>query len=557
MSLLKKFFIPILLMVLLFPLLRDYFVPLTRRDYYRLYPFLMVTIGIIFFFRWRSAPDAKDRPQRWCTWLALCGVLLIMAAGLLYYAPYLAVIAWVLAMGAVAMELSGYRRVPNLFGIWCLLLLFIRIPHQLDLRLMNWLEITSARSASVILDYHGVMHVVQASVFALPEREFILVDICHGPVSWVSTLATAAVICVLRNRRLLHTTLLLMGSLLITWLLNVVKIITVVSVYLRYDIDILMGSWAWAYSGVFFFLALGLILSNDALLFFFLRKTIDEPGEVRVPNLKKATVYDKIWNFISGIQVSNVLAKFRSDRPVLESKKFSLPKIILVFLILPLIALETVVVYYKHIPKGESSMLMHSDDELIVLNKSSVRFDRPGWSVVNYKEEKRDFSSIWGMYSKVWTLNLDQTTVTLALDYPFHEWHDVKSCYRKLGWKEYGEDVLSDSPMFDWGASQTKFKLPSGDYGFVLCSHCDQRGGTVEPKPAEHKLNMVLYRLSPKKWTAPFGKSLNKDSRTFYQTQAMVTTNGELSEAAMEEVRAMYADFREQIRKDLQEASAK
>ena len=551
----KKFFIPLLLLALFLPLLWDYFSVLYMREYYSLFSFLMVAIAVLFYVRWKEAPVADDRPRRWCVWLLLVGAISLMPAALLYYTPWIAAIAWVVVMAAGAMQLSSYRRIDNLFGLWCLLLLFIRFPHQMDLRVMNWLEALSAKSASVVLDYLSVLHQVQASVLSLPEKEFLLDDLCNGPVSLVSTVATAAVICVVRDRRLLHTGLLLVSGLLITWLLNVVRIIAAVALYIQYDVDVLAGNLTVGFSVVAFLIALGLVLSADAFLFFLLRRTIDQSAEERELR-RKLPRLAKIWNAVSGVQAGSWLAPFRTGRALPVSGKLPVVKVVLVLMILPLIGLESVILYYRFaVTQATSAALMHTDEELIVLGETSVRFDRVGWKLVDYREERRDFTSIWGMYSKIWTLKFNQNTVILALDYPFHEWHDVKACYSNLGWKAYDEQVINTSPMFSWGVSQTKLTLPSGGYGFILCSHCDQLGDTVEPKPAGHQFSMVKYRLSPKRWAPPFGASMDKDKRTFYQTQVMVSTNAPLDEASMQEIRAMYADFREQTRSAIGSAS--
>ncbi len=550
----KKFLIPLLLAVLFLPLLVDYFSVLYVREYYQLFPFLMVAMVVLFYFRWKEAPPAEDRPRRWCVWLLLVGAVLLMPAALLYYTPWIASIGWVMVMAAGALQLSSYRRVDNLFGLWCLLLIFIRLPHQMDLRVMNWLEALSATSASVVLDYLSVLHQVQASVLSLPEKEFLLDDLCNGPVSLLSTVATAAVVCVLRDRRLLHTGLLLLSGLLITWLLNVVRVVAAVAVYIQYDLDVLAVSGAMFFSAVAFLVALGLVLSADALLFFLLRRTVDPLDEERGLR-RKLPRLAKIWNAVSGVQVGSLLTKFRTDRALPVSGKLPVMKVVFVLVMFSLIGLESVILYYRFGVKIKRAAMMHTDEELIVLNETSVRFDRPGWKLVDYREEKRDFTSIWGMYSKIWTLKFNQNTVILALDYPFNEWHDVKACYSNLGWKVYDEQVINTPPMFSWGVSQTKLTLPSGGFGFILCSHCDQLGDTVQPKPADHQFSMLKYRLGPNQWAPPFGTSMDKDKRTFYQTQVMVSTNAPLDEASIQEIRAMYADFREQTRRAIGSAS--
>ena len=137
----------------------------------------------------------------------------------------------------------------------------------------------------------------------------------------------------------------------------------------------------------------------------------------------------------------------------------------------------------------------------------------------------------------------------MSLDYPFDDWHDVKSCYSAIGWEIVGETIVRDDSFGDWAISETNLILPNGDTGFVLCSHCDRIGNTVEPKPVSHRWDMLRYRLHPDRWTAPFGKSMDKDRRTFYQTQCMVITPVPMDQATQQEIRVMYNSFREQARR--------
>ena len=95
--------------------------------------------------------------------------------------------------------------------------------------------------------------------------------------------------------------------------------------------------------------------------------------------------------------------------------------------------------------------------------------------------------------------------------------------------------------------------LPNGDAGFILCSNCDHTGTPVMPKPVTHDTSMLFYRLSPTQMAPPFGTAYESEKRTLYQTQCMVATPRPLDEATKEQIRLMYANFREQIRSAIAE----
>lgn len=128
---------------------------------------------------------------------------------------------------------------------------------------------------------------------------------------------------------------------------------------------------------------------------------------------------------------------------------------------------------------------------------------------------------------------------------------------QKIGWRITKEKIASDLPVFEWQASETDLRLPNGDYGFIMCSHADQMGHKIQPKPLSVDRQSLLYRIDPDQMTYPFGSKWEKDENTHYQTQCMVATTMPLDKATREEIRTMYAIFREQTRKAIVAVSKK
>ena len=87
--------------------------------------------------------------------------------------------------------------------------------------------------------------------------------------------------------------------------------------------------------------------------------------------------------------------------------------------------MEAVVKYYRQaVTKME---FMHDEEGLTKLGENSFVPDRDGWELTSYDTERRDASNVWGAFSSTWRLKYNGLTVTFSLDYPFHEWHDVKA----------------------------------------------------------------------------------------------------------------------------------
>ena len=539
----KAWVVALLVTVLCLPMIADYFASVGSRPYYRLWPLLAVVIAVMFVIRWRLAPRVESYPPRWILWLMFLLALGLMLFALLYYVPYAAALAWIAFMGVGALYLSSVRRVSNLLGLWLLLFFFMRPPYQVEKRLMTWMEGLSVDTASKLLDYGGTIHAVQGSVLSLVDQDFPLSAICSGQISLISMLVCAAVLCVARRRHFFHSMMLLLVTVMATWVLNILRILIVVKASNRFEINLTEGSYQGGYQLMSFLLGMVLVLCSDSLVIFLYsraKKDVKDSDMIR----RTKSPFSRLWTAASNFELIRVLVYFASSRPL----RIGFAQFLFICLLLTsFIGLEAVVKSYRG--KVRKLEVMHKEDKLIKIGEESFVIDRNGWEVGSFHTEKRDFESIFGALSSTWRLKFNGLTVTMSLDYPFHQWHDVKVCYGYAGWKLQSERIVRKLPAFKWQASETNMVLPNGDSGFILCSLTDQLGNPQLPKPTEHDHNMLLYRIRPSQMTPPFGTSYDKDRNTFYQTQCMVATPLPLDEATKEEIRLMYADFREQTRR--------
>lgn len=380
--------------------------------------------------------------------------------------------------------------------------------------------------------------------------EIDLAKICSSHFSVVSMVAVVALYALWRRRPVLQVSFLVVGAFAIGTAVNVLRVATVAIVYAKAGFDLMDTGWFYLMAVVSFALGFLLLLSYDALLSFFLQPvTLNE-------HKKDGRGLGVIWNAIVDFRIGGFLSKFR--KPVTEQAPAKGRPVLVGLVVVSVLALasfEAVVLYYRWGFGSYQTYFMHDKKDLVVVTADDVQFTRPGWEVLSVDTEEREFSSIWGAYSFVWRLQYYDTMVIMALDYPFDKWHDVKVCYTNLGW-QVDTEALAMLPSYnEWGASETQMTLPTGDYGFIMCSHSDHLGGVVQPKPTDHQLSMVKYYLHPKQWTAPFGVSVDKNKNTFYQTQVMVTSAFPLDEPTKQEIREMYGEFRAQTRELIEQKS--
>jgi len=532
----------LVLLVLLGPLLKDHFDILWGRRHYQWFPLLLVVWVYLCLRLWRKGEPAEDAPSSLGLGLGLLACMCLTAVAYLYYTGWVATMAAIGVLGLLAAYLSGIRRMPGLFGVWALLFLLVRLPHQIEVRLLALFESLSSKIASVIIDQSGSFHVLQGHLLVIDGYEIEIDKICNGFFSVVSMAVLACLYGLWRKRSSFHVALLIGSAFAAGTVINILRVALVGIVYAKADWNLMDSNWLYGMLIVSLTLGLLVVISCDALFSFFLQP-------VKINGHKKdGRGLVKVWNAIIGFRVSVFLERFRKPHSSGASAPRPILAGVLTLCLLGLTAFEASVLYYHWGFGNYQTYFMHKKEDLAIIDPAEIKFTRPGWQLLKVETEERELSSIWGAYSSIWRLQYHDTMVIMALDYPFDKWHDVKVCYGNLGWKTEREGLLMPESYQSWGASETEMSLPTGDYGFILCSHCDHQGKPVQPKPTTHQFDMVMYYLHPKQWTAPYGIKVDQNQNTFYQTQVMVTAAFPLDEPTKQEIREMYGEFRAQTR---------
>ena len=130
------FSLSIVMLLLLGPLLHDHFTILAGRRHYQWFPLLLALLPIVLFIQWRKAEPAEDRPMAWALFLLVFGAMLLTAVAYLYYTSWLSMAAFIVVIGVLLAHLSSYRKVDRLFALWALLFLLVRLPNQIERRLL-------------------------------------------------------------------------------------------------------------------------------------------------------------------------------------------------------------------------------------------------------------------------------------------------------------------------------------------------------------------------------------------------------------------------------------
>jgi len=524
------------------PLVGRYFGRLWDEPHYQYFPILLGVIAFLGWSRWSEAPVAV-RPLRQRLVL-LTGLLaiLVLTVAILYQVPILAMLAMTLGLAVFGLVLARYRKVENLFGIWCLVLLLIRPPWGYDEKLMGWLQDLATVVSSRLLDLFGCFHLTEGNVLTFPGKTFFVDEACSGVISLRTILAASAVIVVLRNRPLLHAVLLILVGLFWAGMMNVVRIGLIAAAHLKFGVDLSEG-WQHEVTGlVVFVMATGGVLSTDGLLQFLL-DPLD--GKRQFPGSRLGLWWNKMvgWGDLSLKQGDFDAGE---GAPTAELGKWTTrfgwtsAGVLGV-----LVALQFSVFF---VDRGKSGEIRTAGlDPETVLGREAFEPSEESWKVVDFEVKSRSSRSVWGENSLVWTLDFDGLKVVMSVDYYFNKWHELTVCYRAAGWQLGGREVQPSNEESAWQTVVGRCHRPtSRERGLMLFDLFRVTGEVLEPVEsvlaADWKERFSLRNLAVFK--QHFSEGAYHD---VVQVQAFVVSGGELNGDVLGAIRGEYERFRGRI----------
>ena len=337
-----QWLLAIVMAVLLAPLLQEHFGVLWSRAHYQWFPLLALVIVAVFLLRWRKAEAAEDEVPRWILFSGLLLSMLLSVVAYLYYTGWVAMAAAIVALGVLAAYLSSCRKVEGIFGLWMLLFLFVRVPNQIESRLLILFQNLSAQFASIVIDLNGIFHGMQGEFLVIDGYEIKLSQICSGYFSVVSVLVLFSLYAFWRKRPTFHVVLLLPAAFAAGTIVNVLRVAVVGIYYANTGASLLDSGWFYVMAIASFVLSGLFLLSYDALLSFFMQE-VDMDGR-----RKNGWSLVKIWNACVAFRLSAFLCYFRRAKdPQRVQKKSPVLASVLARSLVSLAAFEGVVMYYQ------------------------------------------------------------------------------------------------------------------------------------------------------------------------------------------------------------------
>lgn len=260
-----------LLLTIHIPMVLRYYLELSPRQHYQFFPFAIVAFIVLF------ATRKSEQPERW-NWVTKTLILLdlvCIVAGCVLFSPWFFAVGFFCCLTAwcVASQDDGYHR--SLFYLAALPLVSIRLPLNYDESVIMWLQRVTTSVASGILHRTDMLHYREGNVLNFPGKSFMVEEACSGVQSLFTILFLATLVFCLKRRSLVHGLCLLSFGLILSGLMNILRVVTIA---VAWDVNGIDLSTGWPHDTLGYVclgVAAAMLMSADRLLEFFCGPLLD------------------------------------------------------------------------------------------------------------------------------------------------------------------------------------------------------------------------------------------------------------------------------------------
>ena len=529
---------------------------LSRRPHYEAFP-LIVPGAIALGYRAlkRSGRPSADevKPSRGrSTLLGLLG-LLVLAAGVLLFSPWLGAVAAVLVVLAAIEAAGGPWLVRRLLAAWAFLWLAIPPPRGPDDKMLLALQGIASRWSSVVLDVIGVDHVLDGNVIELVRKggvvsKLMVEEACSGVNSLFTLVMGTLFLAAWTASRPARAVVLVAAS--VVWVLvgNVLRIVTIAVAEARWGLDLSHG-WRHTVLGfVIFFAMLGLVFSTDRLFAWCHRAS--------------AFLMKREWLRLLGVnkdQLPTLPKPGRAEAPAAAPVGAAAPAVAwstfgrnlshawptswafgVAFGVLLLAQLSVVWENRRDLLRHDTTVT----DELSPLKAADMPNALGALPLSKFSAPRREVDALWGEHSRIWEYQAGLSFATLAVDFPFVGWHDLTDCYKANGWSASSAPVVTDGP--GGPAVEASFVRPDGYNAFLIFALADHGGRPVDPPQTRGFVGELTDRLGT--WFRHGSRLGLRVTEPTYQMQFFEVTDRPAGEDRRREARAVFEKFRERVK---------
>ncbi|MCA9235971.1 MAG: exosortase U [Planctomycetales bacterium] len=490
------------------PLLVEHARNLWSRPHYQFYPFALAAFGGITYFRLRSAEPlsrGEGTPRFFAPALGVAAIALL-AVAVFAYSPWAAAISAVVLVAAVFARIQQDYRASGLWGAWVILWLLIPLPLNRDQLLIASLQRFSSRVSSWLLDWFGVLHVMDGNTLTLRDKQLFVDEACSGIISVMSLVACAVIYGVWLRRSVLHVAALALAGVAWAVFTNIVRIVTIAVAYEWYGVDLTTGAVHEGLSLVVFTLAFLGLASTDRLLAPLLAPVSEAWELMAKAPLRYGGWLVRAWDACfsqSAVASDDFEEEYETSSRVPEVVLGALsPKGPVVAIVASLAVLAAAQGYFWGTAEDAQVAVAGEVDRLpraLALDRDSLPATLAGFNVTDFEFERRDSNHVFGAYSAVYRcVDKSGRTAIVSCSFPFHDaWHDLTVCYQGVGWETESQRPLSvanaDRPDAKW-TMEAEFRQSAESNAYLVYRYFDAYGNWIEP-PQQDVLGEAMRSL--------------------------------------------------------------
>ncbi len=488
------------------------------RGHYQFFPLLMAVSLWLLHGRISSTKNEGGQPR--LTIGLLCGDLMLVAAATVLYSSLLAFLSFLFLVTITVYDKFGSKGLLAGLPAILLMVFIIPLPGNFDQQLILKLQFLASQLASWVLDAFGQIHFREGVVLITEKKQFFNEEACSGIRSLFSSLAAIAAYGVIRHYSPWRQLFNLCQTVVWVILGNAIRIAIVVFVSDNWTTQIATGTSHEMFGLLIFWLIILLAVCTDLTIDMFKRG-------------KRASDGDDIIEL--------------SATPIRPPGRPANPLVIYgLTCAFVLVCLFSARLYYMR--NFLNQIVQIDSSELIPVAVQDLPNTINGWTVASFDYHARNEASLLAPESYIWTLSKQNKRVTISLDGPYPEYHNLESCYSGLGWKTSYRDEYSDESSSALDGTIVNIEK-SDEHGIVLFSAYDRFGKLIVPLQGSFSLKR-RGSDTVRNLKLAFGLSDSEVAGSqlpISQIQLLYVTSQEITEDDLADLRQLFVTVRKQL----------
>ena len=389
---------------------------------------VLLLAGVATFLLDDAPAGYRPRPSEWWAGIALLGLnWALLSSGVVLGSPWLGMISFWELLAAVALLAGGWPVLRAAAPALIFLLLIVPPPMNLDGKLVLTLQDKTSWFASHILDRMGVLHFRDGNAFDVGGRQFFVDRACSGINSLFSTTAVVLFCVLFFGCHWLRTFLLFLAVVFWVMVANITRVTLIAWLDTKFGIDLTKDGWDWSKRCFFQHTILGFVLFAAIL------------------GLMYST--NRFLMFLATTVRWGKAEAFVDDEPLIpagDQPQWSMSWSLLA----PVICAYGIVALFQ---LGEMQLGAAVSESKVVKSFNTWTVEDMPERIGPWERQKdstfdsRDSDNPFGAHSRTWQYKFVGTGLTgiISFDYPFPEWHDLRGCYKGIGWTEEKSDSFA------------------------------------------------------------------------------------------------------------------